>query len=300
MARTDVIKRVSVGSAARILKSKKLLISDVFEADSEGVVDFSASLNAENLSVKPNKLCNLRCLFIDEDKTAIVSEKAFVFDVKSLPDVDKNLSLHIVCKDEAFVGKKLRVAVVKRSIVKPFIIGGFIIAVSAIAAIIILDPWGDPRARKGYYEGKTKEEIQKDLDEQVAWYSMEISIASYMEMHEGEKEVEARIENVEANHCDQKVKIYENGHPDDVLYESGAIAPGEYIQNIELAHPLDVGVHKLTVEFQGYEQNMTLLSDEGQLFGHDTFGASCAAEVTLYVAPEGVMLTKEAEELGLK
>ena len=150
---------------------------------------------------------------------------------------------------------------------------------------IMLNSWGDPTARKGHYEGKSRQEIQADLDQDIAWYEMEISVASHVTMLEGSTACELRVENVETNHCDQKVRVWETGSEDDVLFESGAIAPGEYLQTVELAHPLDVGTHTLTVQFQGYERSATLLSDEGQLLGHDTFGASCAAEVTLEVVP---------------
>lgn len=159
------------------------------------------------------------------------------------------------------------------------------IVVLSIIAALALNPWGDPSARKGHYEGKTKEEIQADLDTDVAWHSMEISVASHVTMREGSTNCELRVENIEANHCDQKVRVWETGNEDDVLYESGAIAPGEYLQWVELTHALLVGTHTLTVQFQGYEQQPTFLSDEGQLLGHDTFGASCAAEVTLEVVP---------------
>ena len=169
-----------------------------------------------------------------------------------------------------------------------------LLATLVVAAAIIVSTWGDPRARRGYYDGKTPEEIRDDLDSQVDWYSMEISVAATINVREGETEAEARIENVANNHCDQKVRIYPAGDPDDVLYQSGAIAPGEYIQYVELAHPLEVGTHQLTVEFQGYERGVTLLSDEGQLLGHDRFGASCAAEITLNVLPADVEYGSEA------
>lgn len=154
-----------------------------------------------------------------------------------------------------------------------------------LAAALAPKPWGDPSARRGHYEGKSHQEIQRDLDTDVAWYAMEISVASRMSVPEGETRVEARIENVEANHCDQRVRIWETGREDDVLFESGAIAPGEYLQFVELAHALPVGTHDLTVQFQGYEREATLVSDEGVPLGHDTFGASCAAEVVLEVTP---------------
>lgn len=166
-----------------------------------------------------------------------------------------------------------------------------LVAVALIFGAVIayaVGSWRDPAAKKGYYEGKTQEEIQEDLDSKVDWYSMEISCASRIEMTEGETEAEARIENVAANHCDQRVKIYLSDKPDDILYESGAIHPGEYIQTVRFAHPLEVGTYDLTVEFQGYSQNISLVSDEGQLLGHDRFGASAAAEVTLFVRPSDV------------
>ena len=147
--------------------------------------------------------------------------------------------------------------------------------------------WRDPGARRGFYEGKTPEEIQRDLDAQVDWYAMEISVAGAMEVVEGGTQVEARIENAVANHCDQKVRMYLTDDPSDVLFESGAICPGDYLQYVELAHALPVGRHDVTVEFQGYERDISLVSDEGALFGHDRFGASCAAQVALDVRPMG-------------
>lgn len=166
------------------------------------------------------------------------------------------------------------------------VLGVLAIAVLAVACALL--QWGDPRARKGYYEGKTPEEIQEDLNEEVAWYAMEISVASTMQVGEGQTRVEARVENVENNHCDQKVRMYPTGDPTDVLFESGALAPGEYLQFVDLAHPLPVGRNAVTVEFQGYERTPTLVSDEGQILGHDRFGASAAAEVTIDVLPRDV------------
>ena len=158
-----------------------------------------------------------------------------------------------------------------------------LVLVVAGVAVALLLGWGDPRARKGYYEGKTPDEIREDLDSQVDWYAMEISVASSMQMEEGQTRVEARLENVPNNHCDQKVRMYVTGHPEDVLYQSGAIAPGEYVQYVDLAHSLPKGTHDVTVEFQGYDRMPTLVSDEGALLGHNRFGASAAAQVAINV-----------------
>ncbi len=162
---------------------------------------------------------------------------------------------------------------------------GLLTLLCGLVVVLVLSSWKDPRARRGYYEGKTPEEIREDLDSSVDWYSMEISVASSMRMKEGDTQVEARLENIGANHCDQKVKMYPTGDPSDVLYQSGAIAPGEYLQFVDLAHPLPIGRNAVTVEFQGYEQTPALVSDEGQFLGHDRFGASAAAEVVIDVLP---------------
>lgn len=171
---------------------------------------------------------------------------------------------------------------------KKWYVAAGLVALVGLTIAWTLSSWGDPRARKGYYEGKSPEEIQRDLDEQVDWYAMEISVAGSMQVQEGETQVEARVENVVNNHCDQKVRMYPTDDPDDVLFESGALSPGEYLQFVELAHPLPVGRNSITVEFQGYEQSPTLVSDEGQVLGHDRFGASAAAEVTIDVLPADV------------
>ena len=205
----------------------------------------------------------------------------------AIPDdeIIKTVKISLTKTFPELAGKTVRIAAIPYRSKKPLLMVLAALAILAVIIGIIISGWGDPRAKKGYYDGKSKEEIQRDLDSQVDWYSMEISVANAMVMNEGSTEVEARIENVVNNHCDQKVKMYPNGHPEDVLFSSGAIRPGEYIQTVNLSHPLPVGRHAITVEFQGYDQNMTLMSNEGQFLGHDTFGASCAAEVTIDVRP---------------
>ena len=81
---------------------------------------------------------------------------------------------------------------------------------------------------------------------------MEISVASRVTMAEGSTTCELRVENVEANHCDQKVHVWETGNEDDVLFESGAISPGEYLQWVELAHPLEVRTTRHAVHHSGH------------------------------------------------
>lgn len=151
----------------------------------------------------------------------------------------------------------------------------------AIITLLTQTCWKDPGAVRGHIEGIGI--VPEGTAAEVGWDEMAISVAAVMEIGEGETTLEARVENVEANHCDQKVRMYLAEKPDDVLFESGAIGPGEYLRYVELAHPLEVGTHLMVVEFQGYETHASVVSDEGVPFGHDKFGASCAAEVEVRV-----------------
>lgn len=129
-----------------------------------------------------------------------------------------------------------------------------LLAVGGFAAWNVLgkgDSWYDPSAVTGHYEGKSQDEIIADLNRQVEEGMMNISIAGVLSSPDG-RTAEARIENIEANGRDQKVVITldETG---EVLYESGAIAPGQYVQTIELARDLEPGVYEVTATFTGYD-----------------------------------------------
>ena len=156
-----------------------------------------------------------------------------------------------------------------------------VVIVVAIAALLSQTCWKDPGVERGHLEGIGLG--QEGTPAEVGWDEMAISVAGVMEMAEGETTLEARIENIETNHCDQKVRMYLADNPQDVLFESGAIGPGEYLRTVELAHPLEVGTHLMVVEFQGYERDASVISDEGIPLGHDKFGASCSAEVEVRV-----------------
>lgn len=164
------------------------------------------------------------------------------------------------------------------------------VAASALLAPGLLEAgWKDPQCRPGSYEapaGARGEVPDADRRTEADACSMDISCAAAMELEEGQTFVEARLENPSTNHCDQRIRIFERERPDDVLYESGALSPGEQLQSVELRHPLEAGTHHAVVEFQGYERGISLLSSEGRLLGHDSFGASCAAEVDIICRPQ--------------
>lgn len=133
-----------------------------------------------------------------------------------------------------------------------------------------LEDWYDSNAAQGQFEGKSKEEIQAALNEEVAKGMMNISIAAVITFPDGASEGEARIENIAANPMDQKVTIaLKDG--DEVVYESGAIAPDQHIQNIKLSRDLEPGEYAAVATFTGYDRET-----------HKKTGQA-AAEITLRV-----------------
>ena len=110
------------------------------------------------------------------------------------------------------------------------------------------DTWKDPTAQVGYYAGKSDEEIQADLNAKVAEGMFNISINSLIEV-DANAQANARIENIAANRFDMKVVIAPTDSPNDILYESGALSPGEYIQTIGLNRSLEPGHVPCTATF---------------------------------------------------
>jgi hypothetical protein len=113
--------------------------------------------------------------------------------------------------------------------------------------------WNDPSAQVGYYRGKSDEEIQTDLNAQVEKGMLNISINSLISQ-QPDGSADARIENIAANPTDIKVTLYTTDDENDILYQSGAIAPGEYIQTISLDRVLAPGTHPCTALFCAYDR----------------------------------------------
>lgn len=139
---------------------------------------------------------------------------------------------------------------------KRLIIGGCILLALTLAFFILQfctrDTWYAGDAQIGSYEGKTAEEIQADLNRRVEEGMMNISMSSVITFANGTSQGEARIENIEANQKDQKVTITLID-TDEVVYESDALAPGQYIQYITLNKNLPAGTYEAVAMFDGYE-----------------------------------------------
>ena len=155
-----------------------------------------------------------------------------------------------------------------------------LVAVVAVAAAVTagvvltqqpaVEDWFDSNAAQGQFEGKSKEEIQAALNEEVAKGMMNISIAAVITFPDGASEGEARIENIAANPMDQKVTIMLKD-TEETVYESGAIAPDQHIQNIKLSRDLEPGEYSAVATFTGYDRET-----------HKKTGQA-AAEITLRV-----------------
>lgn len=158
-----------------------------------------------------------------------------------------------IIKDVSNTGEEIPPKKKKKKLLIILII--LVVAACGIGAYFFMngDDWYDGNAQYGSYEGKSQEEIIAALNAQVKDGYMNLSIANTIVFEDGASEGEARIENIEANTRDQKVTITldETG---EVLYESGAIAPGEYIQTITLNRALEAGTYDATATFDGYDR----------------------------------------------
>ncbi len=110
----------------------------------------------------------------------------------------------------------------------------------------------DPNAAVGQYVGKSQQEIQDELDKIVQEGMFNISINSSVTMAKGSDEAELRIENIAANHhlMSVEVTLDDTG---EVIYASGLIEPGYYIQSVPLDTVLAKGTYAATAVFTAYD-----------------------------------------------
>ncbi|WP_165253967.1 flagellar protein FliS [Adlercreutzia sp. ZJ304] len=129
----------------------------------------------------------------------------------------------------------------------------------------------DPNAQTGQAPYKTQEEIQAELDRTVEEGMFNISIASVIEFADGTSSGTAYIENVPGNRYNMQVTITDD-NTGDVIYESGVLAPNQYIENITLSKDLEPGTYNATATFSALDA--TTYEEVGQ----------AAAKITINVA----------------
>lgn len=133
------------------------------------------------------------------------------------------------------------------------IVIGVVLAAIAIWLLVWLfacngSSFFDPNARTGQAPYKTDEQMQAELDRVIEEGMFNISIASVIEFENANSEGTAYIENVPNNRYNMQVVITDDSNG-ETLYESGVLAPNQYIEKIALAKPLEAGSYGCTALF---------------------------------------------------
>ena len=152
-----------------------------------------------------------------------------------------------------------------------------------------IGPWKDANAQIGHPASRSEDDIQEDLKVATSERCIVVNAAHYAVVEPGTKQcIGVDFENVENNICDQKFSL-KIRHSGETLYESGAVAPGEYISDIELKRPLDRGTYDCVVVIQGYTQDAAFVGL------HQKVGPPIGLNVTLVVSADQTEIDKIAE-----
>ncbi len=112
---------------------------------------------------------------------------------------------------------------------------GLLIAGVIIATALLLAPAGIGGVGaqiSAAQEGQSREEIQSELDQEVAENMMTVSVLPTLRLDTETHELRVGLENVEDNKFAQRFTITQGT---EVLYESDALMPGERIETITAA-----------------------------------------------------------------
>lgn len=155
------------------------------------------------------------------------------------------------------------------------IIAGIVVVLVAVAFGVWMlagngDDFFDLNAQEGQAPYKTQEEMQAELDRIVEEGMFNISIASVIQFEDGASSGKAYIENVPGNRYLMQVTIVLDDDGETV-FETKAVKPGQYIEDIMLTKDLDQGTYPATATFTALDQE-----------SHEEVGKA-AAKVTLNV-----------------
>lgn len=106
-------------------------------------------------------------------------------------------------------------------------------------------------AKAGLLPSHSEEDLQKLLNETVEEGMVNISINPDPVFRDGKSEGNLNIENIPANHYDLQVDITLE-ESNEIVYRSGLIEPGHYVDNAKLTKRLKKGDYKAVAVFTAY------------------------------------------------
>lgn len=110
----------------------------------------------------------------------------------------------------------------------------------------------DAQAKNGIINARSKDEIQRILNQQVKDGMFNVSINSNPILTNGSSEGNLWIENVPNNKCDLKVVIkLKNG---ETVFETKRIKPNQNIKNAKLSEHLKKGDYPAIASFTAYDK----------------------------------------------
>lgn len=142
-----------------------------------------------------------------------------------------------------------------------FYIGIIIAALALVAALVVgaflflnsTQVGESYRSGKlGQLDGKSKEEIQAELDRIVEEGMFNISISRYVSLPTGNSEGEFRIENSPANRYNMQVDIARSD-TGETIYESDILEPNYHIQYAKLDQVLPAGTYDCIATFHALD-----------------------------------------------
>lgn len=128
------------------------------------------------------------------------------------------------------------------------------IAVACLLAFYMCDAENnrDRNADFGQLEGKSNEEIQEMLNQQVEEGMFNISIAGVVEFENGTSPGNWEIENIPGNRYLMQVTVTRDD-TGETVYESGIIDPNYHIQRAPLLYDLPAGTYPCTAVFSALD-----------------------------------------------
>ena len=150
----------------------------------------------------------------------------------------------------------------RRKLIFPVLTGLLAAACLIMGVVLLRGSWKPVESRElaeesgalqGMLPGMSPEEIKEELNRRVSEGELAISINSVLEFETGTSEGLIRIENSAKNHYTMVVEMYLND-TGEMIYRSGGIKPGYFLEKARLDTELAQGDYPVTVHFKAYDE----------------------------------------------